>query len=43
MLDVSLNNQEFTELPHTFRYYFITDTKITPHQGEDDAEPECVL
>jgi hypothetical protein len=31
MLDVSLNNQEFTELPHTFRYYFITDTKITPH------------
>ncbi len=39
MLDVSLNGQEFTELPHTFRYYFITETKITPNQGEDDTEP----
>jgi len=28
MLDVSVNGQEFTELAHTFRYYFITETKI---------------
>ena len=43
MLDVSLNGQEFTELPHTFRYYFITESKITPNEGEDDTEPECKI
>jgi hypothetical protein len=30
MLDVSLNGQDFTELPHTFRYYFITEAKVVP-------------
>jgi hypothetical protein len=43
MLDVSLNGQDFTELPHTFRYYFISDTKIEPCEGLDDDEPECKI
>lgn len=43
MLDVSLNGQDFTELPHTFRYYFISETKITPNEGFDDTEPECKI
>lgn len=41
MLDISLNGQDFTEMPHTFRYYFITEAKVVPNEGEDDAEPEC--
>lgn len=41
MLDVSFNGQDFTDLPHTFRYYFISDTKVVPSSGTDDAEPEC--
>jgi hypothetical protein len=43
MLDVSINGQDFTELPHTFRYFFITDVKITPNESQDDAEPECSI
>lgn len=43
MLDVSINGQDFTDFPHTFRYYFITDLKITPNESQDDAEPECLI
>ena len=43
MLDVSINGQDFTELPHTFRYYFITDVKITPNESQDEAEPEITI
>lgn len=32
MLDVSLNGQQFTELPHTFRYYLISETVLSPCQ-----------
>ena len=43
MLDVSLNGQDFTDIPHTFRYYFISETKIIPNEGMDDDEPECKI
>lgn len=43
MVDVSLNGQGFTDMPHTFRYYFITETALAPHEGLDDAEHEVVV
>lgn len=43
MLDVSLNGQDFTEIPHTFRYYFISEVKIIPNEGQDDSEPQCTI
>jgi hypothetical protein len=43
MLDVSINGQEFTDLPHTFRYYLITDLTVTPHEGLDDAESDILI
>lgn len=43
MLDVSINGQDFTDLPHTFRYYFINDIKLTPNESQDDAEPDCLI
>ena len=43
MLDVSLNGQDFTELAHTFRYYFISDTKVEPNEAQDDEEPDCKI
>ena len=30
-------------MPHTFRYYFITETSISPFEGLDDAEPEIII
>lgn len=43
MLDVSFNGQDFTDLPHTFRYYFVSEAKVVPNEGNDDAEPECKI
>lgn len=43
VVDVSLNGQEFTNHPQTMRFYFITETNISPNEGNEEEEPEVMI
>jgi len=43
LIDVSLNGQEFTDHPQTFRFYWITETSLSPNEGFQEGEYHVVV